>query len=51
MATDILRTEIEQLIGDQINLPSPPTIAAQILNAYSIDSGHSFQSKAATDST
>jgi diguanylate cyclase (GGDEF)-like protein len=31
MATDILRKEIEQLIGDQINLPSPPTIAAQIL--------------------
>ncbi len=31
MATDISRTEIDQLIGDQINLPSPPTIAAQIL--------------------
>ncbi len=31
MATDISNTEIEQLIGDQINLPSPPTIAAQIL--------------------
>ncbi|MGB3223686.1 MAG: GGDEF domain-containing protein [Desulforhopalus sp.] len=31
MATDILRTKIEQLIGEEINLPSPPTIAAQIL--------------------
>ncbi len=31
MATDISTTEIERLIGNQINLPSPPTIAAQIL--------------------
>jgi diguanylate cyclase (GGDEF)-like protein len=32
MATDISNTEIQQLINDQINLPSPPVIAAQILN-------------------
>jgi diguanylate cyclase (GGDEF)-like protein len=31
MGTNISSTEIEQLINDQINLPSPPTIAAQIL--------------------
>lgn len=31
MATKIANNEIQQLIGEQINLPSPPTIAAKIL--------------------
>ena len=32
MVTDISSNEIQQLISDQINLPSPPAIAAKILN-------------------
>lgn len=32
MAIDISNIEIQRLINDQINLPSPPVIAAQILN-------------------
>jgi diguanylate cyclase (GGDEF)-like protein len=32
MATDITNLEMQRLINDQINLPSPPVIAAQILN-------------------
>jgi len=31
MVTDISNNELLRLIGEQINLPSPPTIAAQIL--------------------
>lgn len=31
MVTDIPNNELQRLIGEQINLPSPPTIAAQIL--------------------
>ncbi|GAB6191193.1 sensor domain-containing diguanylate cyclase [Desulfocastanea catecholica] len=31
MATDIVNNTLQRLIGEQINLPSPPTIAAQIL--------------------
>ncbi|MGB3211831.1 MAG: GGDEF domain-containing protein [Desulforhopalus sp.] len=32
MATDVSNNQIQQLISEQINLPSPPGIASQILN-------------------